>query len=150
MTLNAKEVSDKLLQKPPFQFVDKAIDYVPGKSCTGIKVVSANESYFKGHFPDLPIMPGVLILETAAQTCALVMFTGKLDNVPVLIETDKFKFLKPIIPGDCMYIESTLSDRGNDFLYIFDIIIKVNNTVCAKGSLTFTYMSKDKIYEEKI
>ena len=149
MTLNTKEVYDRLSQKAPMQCVDKAIDFVPNKSCTGIKVVSSNEPFLQGHFPDNPIMPGVFIIESAAQTCALVMSSETGDLLPVLVEVEHFKLLKPIVPGDVMYIQCTKTDRGNLGLFIFDIIIKVNNTTCAKGSLIFTYIDKNKIYEEK-
>lgn len=149
MTLNSEEISKKLLQKSPFQFVDKAIDYIPGKSCTCIKAVSINEPYFLGHFPGMPIMPGVLIIESAAQTCSLVMYKQDTLAVPVLAETEDFKFLKPIVPGDVMVIESKLTDRGNNYLYMFDVQVKVNNTICAKGRLTFTYTSEENIYKEK-
>lgn len=67
------EVNSILKQKPPFQMVDRIDELVEGKSAIGIKCVSSNEGFFVGHFPGQPIMPGVLLIEAFAQTCALVM-----------------------------------------------------------------------------
>lgn len=91
----------------PFLFIDRILDLVPGEWVTGVKNVTANEPFFEGHFPDHPIMPGVLVIEAMGQTGGvlllntaanpdekLVYFTG-LDNV---------KFRKPVLPGDQLYI----------------------------------------------
>ncbi len=149
ITLNVKEVSKRLLQKYPILLIDKAEDFIPFESCTGIKAVSINEPYFQGHFPGMPIMPGSLIIEAAAQTCALVLSNAELTNVPALVQVEKFKILKPIIPGDVAKFYCKKSEKSGDYLSIFEVLVKVNNTICAKGALNFAFISETNLYTEK-
>ncbi|MBR4598892.1 MAG: hypothetical protein IKO39_02450, partial [Treponema sp.] len=71
--MNIFEISEKIAQRPPFQMFERVLELKPGESATGIKNVSVNEPYFMGHFPGTPIMPGVLIVESCAQLCSLVI-----------------------------------------------------------------------------
>ena len=71
--MNIYEISERIAQRPPFQMVEKVLELVPNESATGNKNVSVNEPYFMGHFPGAPIMPGVLIVESCAQLCSLVI-----------------------------------------------------------------------------
>jgi len=71
--LNIEEIKKLIPQKYPFLLVDRVLDLKAGESCTGIKNVSANEPFFQGHFPDKPIMPGVLIVEAMAQVGAVAI-----------------------------------------------------------------------------
>ena len=71
--MNIYEISEKIAQRPPFQMIEKVTELVPNESAVGIKNVSVNEPYFTGHFPGTPIMPGVLIVESCAQLCSLVI-----------------------------------------------------------------------------
>ena len=85
--MNINEINKRIKQRPPFQMIEKVIEWNPGESATGIKNVSINEPYFMGHFPDAPIMPGVLIIESCAQLCSLVFDTegGNPDVIYVLL-----------------------------------------------------------------
>lgn len=92
----------------PMLMVDRVVDLVPGESAVGIKNVTINESFFQGHFPEKPVMPGVLIVEAMAQTAAvLVVHTlgasaeGKL---VYFMTIDNCRFRKPVVPGDTMRI----------------------------------------------
>lgn len=93
--------------RPPFLMIDKVVDIVPGQSGTGIKNVSINEPFFQGHFPDNPIMPGVLQIEAMAQTAGYVILTAYSENEAknkgvLFMTVDGVKFRAPVFPGDVL------------------------------------------------
>lgn len=147
--MNIIEINKRIKQRPPFQMVERVLDVVPGESVTALKNVSVNEPYFMGHFPDAPIMPGVLVIESAAQACSLAIEADGTDEstIYVLLKVKDFKFVKPIIPGDTMIIncKKTMGSAG---LYSFAVTITVNDKVRAKGELMFTAVDKETIYAE--
>ena len=147
--MNIIEINKRIKQRPPFQMVERLLDVVPGESVTALKNVSVNEPYFMGHFPDAPIMPGVLVIESAAQACSLAIEADGTDEstIYVLLKVKDFKFVKPIIPGDTMIIncKKTMGSAG---LYSFAVTISVNDRVRAKGELMFTAVDKETIYAE--
>lgn len=101
------EIKDFLPHRYPFLLIDKVKDVISGESAVGIKCVTSNEQFFQGHFPGNPIMPGVLIIESLAQTAAIVVldFLQMKDaNKKVYFMTiEEARFRKPVIPGD--YLE---------------------------------------------
>ncbi len=148
--MNLMEINKRIKQRPPFQMIEKVIELEPDKRAVGIKNVSVNEPYFTGHFPDFPIMPGVLVTEACAQLCSLVIDPEKSNDpnvIFVLLKIKDFKFIKPVLPGDTLVIEvnKTLDSSG---LYEFSAAVKVEDTVKAKGSLMFTAVDKNNIYGE--
>lgn len=147
--MNIIEINKRIKQRPPFQMVERVLDVVPGEYVTALKNVSVNEPYFMGHFPDAPIMPGVLVIESAAQACSLAIEADGTDEstIYVLLKVKDFKFVKPIIPGDTMIIncKKTMGSAG---LYSFAVTISVNDKVRAKGELMFTAVDKESIYAE--
>lgn len=147
--MNIIEINKRIKQRPPFQMVERVLDVVPGESVTALKNVSVNEPYFMGHFPDAPIMPGVLVIESSAQACSLAIEADGTDEstIYVLLKVKDFKFVKPIIPGDTMIIncKKTMGSAG---LYSFAVTISVNDKVRAKGELMFTAVDKETIYAE--
>lgn len=147
--MNIYEISQKIAQRPPFQMIERVLELKPGESAVGIKNVSVNEPYFMGHFPGTPIMPGVLIVEACAQLCSLVIEKDEKaleDNLYVLLKIDGFKFVKPVIPGDQLVI-TVNKTKGGGVLVGFDAVVKVGDTVFAKGSLTFTTIPKTAVEE---
>ena len=145
--MNIFEVSEKIAQRPPFQMIEKVLELVPNECATGIKNVSVNEPYFAGHFPGMPIMPGVLVVESCAQLCSLVIDKSAEDlesKLYVLLKIDGFKFVKPVIPGDRLEITVTKT-KGGGVLVGFDCAVSVDGTVCAKGALTFTTIPKKAV-----
>lgn len=150
--MNIDWVNTKIKQRPPFQMIEKVTEYEAGESATGIKNVSVNEPYFVGHFPSAPIMPGVLIIESCAQLCSIVMTEGDVGDddgvLYVLLKVDGFKFVKPVIPGDTLVINVKKTRAGGP-LVVFDATVKVGDTLCAKGSMTFTVTDKAAIYADK-
>ena len=105
--MNISEVQKRIKQRPPFQMIEKVLEVEDGEYAKGIKCVSVNEPYFAGHFPDAPIMPGVLVIEACAQLCSITMESQGTedDKIYVLLKCEEFKFLRPVIPGDCLEIE---------------------------------------------
>jgi 3-hydroxyacyl-[acyl-carrier-protein] dehydratase len=93
----------------PFLLIDRVTDIDPGARATGIKNVTFNEPHFQGHFPKVPIMPGVLIVEAMAQTAAVMVgLTGKMvdnDFLVYFMSIDKCRFRRKVIPGDVLRLE---------------------------------------------
>lgn len=148
--MNLPEINKKIKQRPPFQMIERVTELEPGVSATGIKCVSVNEPYFMGHFPDAPIMPGVLLIESAAQLCSLVFApedaAADENKLYVLLKVKDFKFLKPVIPGDKLTI-SVKVVMASAAAYEFSAVISVDGTVKAKGNMLFTAMDKSSVYE---
>lgn len=147
--MNINDINKKIRQRPPFQMIEKVIELEPNVSATGIKNVSVNEPYFMGHFPDSPIMPGVLVIECCAQLSSLVIDSDgvKEGQIYVLLKVDNFKFIKPVIPGDTLVI-TVKKSKVLGPLTSFDAVVKVDDVIYAKGSMTFTSVSKETIYGE--
>lgn len=145
--MNLLEINKRIRQRPPFQMIERITALEPGKSATGIKCVSVNEPYFQGHMPGLPIMPGVLLIESAAQLCSLVIEADGSDasKVYVLLKVRDFKFLKPVIPGDRLELHAELL-RGGAGAYTFTVTVNCDGQVRAKGELMFTSVAEDAIY----
>ena len=147
--MNINEVQKRIKQRPPFQMIKKVLEVEDGEYAKGIKCVSVNEPYFAGHFPDAPIMPGVLVIEACAQLCSITMESQGTedDKIYVLLKCEEFKFLRPVIPGDCLEIE-VRKESGGAGLVKFNAKVTVDGKVKAKGILAFTSMNKEDIYNQ--
>uniref|UniRef100_J3M7I5 3-hydroxyacyl-[acyl-carrier-protein] dehydratase n=1 Tax=Oryza brachyantha TaxID=4533 RepID=J3M7I5_ORYBR len=108
--MDINQIRDILPHRFPFLLVDRVIDYKPGECAVGIKNVTINDNFFPGHFPERPIMPGVLMVEAMAQVGGLVMLQpevgGSRENFFAGI--DKVRFRKPVIAGDTLIMRMTL------------------------------------------
>lgn len=109
--LKIDEIFKSIPHRYPMLLVDRILELIPGKYCVGIKNVSINEAFFEGHYPGMPIMPGVLIVEAMAQAgCVMLLreeaYKGK---VPLIGAIDKVKFKRPVVPGDQLRSEVTLA-----------------------------------------
>ena len=147
--MNINEVQKRIKQRPPFQMIEKVLEVEDGEYAKGIKCLSVNEPYFAGHFPDAPIMPGVLVIEACAQLCSITMESQGTedDKIYVLLKCEEFKFLRPVIPGDCLEIE-VRKESGGAGLVKFNAKVTVDGKVKAKGILAFTSMNKEDIYNQ--
>ena len=107
-SLDVDQIKRLIPHRAPFLFIERLTDIVPNESAVGHKCVSYNEPHFQGHFPDFPVMPGVLIVEAMAQTAgALVMHSIGLPSANRLVyfmTIDKARFRRPVRPGDVLRI----------------------------------------------
>jgi 3-hydroxyacyl-[acyl-carrier-protein] dehydratase len=116
------EILARIPHRYPFLLVDRAEQYRPHQSIVGIKCVTANEPFFQGHFPDYPVMPGVLIVEALAQTGAVLMSKSlEVDTrgkTILFMSVDNCRFRQPVRPGDVirMHVE-VLRARGDVFKF---------------------------------
>ena len=136
--LNKEEIKNIIPQRDPFLMIDEVEEYVPGESAIAYKNVTAQEWYFKGHFPGNPIMPGVLIAESLAQTGAVAILSmneNKGKNA-LFGGIDKMKFKKMVLPGDRLKLEVRIIKRKGP-IGVGEAIATVNENIVAKGELTF-------------
>ena len=105
-TFTVQEIRELLPHRYPFALVDRIIDYVPGQKAVGIKNVTINEPFFPGHIPSLPLMPGVLIVESMAQVggVVLTLLPGMKGVFFAFAGIDKVRFRRPVVPGDQLII----------------------------------------------
>ena len=117
--LNVKEILNYLPHRYPFLLVDRIVEIDKDRKIVGIKNVSYNEIFFQGHFPDHPVMPGVLICEALAQVGAIFAHNarGGMDGNKLFVLTglDKVKFKRPVEPGDQLRLELTCLKRRGSF-----------------------------------
>ena len=116
--IDRQRIMEMIPHRDPFLMIDRVIDVVTNERATGLKNVSADEYYFRGHFPARPVMPGVLIIEAMAQTAAvLVVHTlgpaseGKL---VYFMSVDSARFRRPVVPGNVIHVQVCKQrNRGN-------------------------------------
>lgn len=133
------EVLNHLPHRYPFLLIDRVVECIPGKSLVALKNVTYNEPFFQGHFPQRPIMPGVLILEALAQATGILAFrtteTRPTQNVLYFfVGIDKARFKQPVEPGDQLILEVDLVRRMRD-LWKFSAQAKVDGKVVASAEL---------------
>ena len=129
----------------PFLMVDRILSYEPQKSAIGIKNVSIGEPYFQGHWPDMPVMPGVLIIEAMAQVSSVLIFgeenvEGKL---PFFMGIDKAKFRRSVQPGDQLFIECELLRLRKRAAKV-KAVAKVDGKVVAEAEMMFGLLPSEK------
>ena len=111
--LDKEGIKNIIPQRDPFLMIDEVEEFVPGESCTAYKNVSEDEYYFKGHFPGNPIMPGVLIVESLAQTGAVAILSMEENKGRNALfgGIDKLRFKKQVVPGDRLKLEVKIIKR---------------------------------------
>jgi len=133
-----EEIKKILPHREPFLLIDKIIEVVDGEKAVAQKNVTYNEYFFSGHFPDNPVMPGVLILEALAQTGAFAILKEKTFNGKTAYFGDlkNVKFKKVVVPGDVLILETKITKiKGN--IGIGEGIAYVDGKVAAKATMTF-------------
>lgn len=140
--LNKEEIKKIIPQREPFLMIDEVEEYTPGESAIAYKNVDENEWYFKGHFPGNPIMPGVLITESLAQTGAVAILSMEENQGKNALfgGIDKMKFKKMVIPGDRLKLEVRIIKKKGP-IGIGEAIATVNEKVVARGELTFAVVN---------
>lgn len=141
--MDIKDIQNLLPHRYPFLLVDRIIQMETGTKAVGIKNVTINEEFFQGHFPNHPIMPGVLIIEALAQVAGiLALHSGAVTGKAVyFLSIERAKFRKPVVPGDQLKLEvSILQQRGN--VWKFSGNAFVEDKIAAESE--FTAMVADK------
>lgn len=143
--LNIDEILRYLPHRYPLLLVDKVLDYVPDQSIKALKNVTVNEPHFTGHFPDFPVMPGVLIVEAMAQVGGILAFQSTAEDQEFLVYftgIDGVRFRKPVRPGDQLIFELTcLRRRGH--MWRFKGEAFVDDELVCEGTLMATLVPKD-------
>ena len=142
-TIDIMRIMEMIPHRYPFLMIDRVIDLVPDQSAVGIKNVTINENHFQGHFPRQPVMPGVLIIESMAQTAAvLVVETLKGDAAGKLVyfmTIEEGRFRKPVVPGDTLHVHVTkLRHRAN--VWKFSGEARVNGVLMAEARFSAMIM----------
>lgn len=139
MVIEITEIRKYLPHAYPFLLVDRVVDFVEGESILGYKNVTVNEEFFNGHFPGLPIMPGVLITEALAQVSGILGFKSMNKTVAdgtmyLFAGSDKMRFKRQVIPGDQLMLESRVVSvkRG---IWKFDVKASVEGQLACSGSI---------------
>jgi 3-hydroxyacyl-[acyl-carrier-protein] dehydratase len=142
--LGLDRIKQMIPHREPFLMIERVVDLMPGVSAVGVKNVTGREDYFRGHFPSRPLMPGVLIIETMAQTAAvLVVHTlgptaeGKL---VYFMSVEKARFRKPVVPGDALRVK-VVCERNRGAVWKFVGTATVGENRIAEA--TFTAMIVD-------
>ena len=110
-------IMEMIPHRYPFLMIDRVVDVMPDRSAIGIKNVSINEHYFQGHFPKQPVMPGVLIIESMAQTAAVLVVEtlegAAAGKIVYFMPVEDGRFRKPVFPGDQLQVKvSKIRSRG--------------------------------------
>lgn len=138
-TIDIKRIMEMIPHRYPILLVDRILEMTPGQSAVALKNVTMNEPHFQGHFPGVPVMPGVLIVEAMAQTAALVVVEdmGKSaeGRIVYFMTIENARFRKPVVPGDSLHIhvEKTQA-RAN--VWKFKGVARVGDKVCAEASFS--------------
>ena len=145
LPINVEQIQELLPHRYPFLLVDRVIDIVPDVSVVGIKNVTINEPHFQGHFPEQPVMPGVLIVEAMAQTAGAICIRSLGASKPSLVyflTIDNAKFRKPVVPGDQLKIHvKKIKKRGN--LLKFACEAMVEGTKVAEAEISAMMVTGD-------
>lgn len=137
--MDVNEIRNFLPHRYPFALVDRVVELEPGESITAYKNVTINEPFFNGHFPDQPIMPGVLIIEAMAQVTGLLGFRTmgeepQDDTLYMLVAVNKARFKAKVIPGDQLMMHATIKKRKG-MMWVFDVQATVDGKVAASAEL---------------
>lgn len=135
--LSITDIQKLLPHRYPFLMVDRILSVEKNKKVIGLKNVTINEPYFEGHFPDEPIMPGVLILETMAQTGGFIFdIEGARGYVAGI---NKAKFLRAVLPGDQLIVEMELEQQLGAMGKVKGVV-KVENVKVAEAEITYRFV----------
>ncbi|MBU0570425.1 MAG: 3-hydroxyacyl-ACP dehydratase FabZ [Candidatus Omnitrophica bacterium] len=145
-TMKIKELMGLIPHRYPFLLIDRVIDYEEWKWIKAIKNLTINESFFQGHFPREPIMPGVLIIEAMAQAggiLALMSSKGK-EKLAFFMTIDNVKFRKPVVPGDQLILNVAIVKVVRSNIVKTHGEATVDGELVAQGDLMFSVVDKEK------
>ena len=140
--MDIDEIRQLLPHRYPFLLVDRVLEYAPGKRLVALKNVTCNEPYFSGHFPQKPVMPGVLIIEAMAQATGLLAMKTvpdlpSRDQLYYFVGIDRARFKRSVHPGDQLVLEVILNRRKRG-IWMFSGTAKVDDAIVATAELMCT------------
>ena len=147
LNFDITRIMDFLPHRYPFLLVDRVVECVVNDYIRSYKNITMNEPFFQGHFPGMPIMPGVLIMEALAQSGALVIAPGLEDldhKIFLFTGMDKVRFRRRVVPGDRLEMECRLT-RQKMMLYKMEARALVNGEVAAEAEMTAALMEKKEM-----
>jgi 3-hydroxyacyl-[acyl-carrier-protein] dehydratase len=135
-----EEIRELLPHRYPFALLDRIIDYVPGKSAVGLKNVTINEPFFAGHIPALPLMPGVLIVESMAQVGGVILtqLPGMKGKFFAFAGIDKTRFRRPVVPGDQLIMTVELLSFKMNRIAKMQGSARVDDQLVAEAEMMFS------------
>ena len=145
--INIDQIKKLIPHRAPFLLIDRVEHVVLDSEATGIKMVSGNEPYFAGHFPDFPVMPGVLIVEALAQTASVMVAVTvpdlTKDKLVFFTTVEKAKFRQPVRPGDCVKLHVAKSiNKGQ--LWKFSGKASVDGKIVAEADFGAMIVDPDR------
>ena len=148
VSLNQNQIKEYIPHREPFLFIDELIDIKKLKKATGVKTFTLNDNFFKGHFPEQPVVPGVILVEMMAQTAAaLIAYSIKeetFDKIVYLMNIDNTKFRKPVFPNEKIFAKvNALRSKGRVWKFEGKIFDDKDNII-AESVWCATIMDKDK------
>lgn len=148
VTMDIGRILSLLPHRYPFLLVDKVTECESGKSLVAIKNVTINEPFFQGHFPHLPVMPGVLILEALAQASGVLAFSSVEDGPDhqatfMLVAIDKARFRRPVVPGDQLVLRVACQRKIRD-IWRFTGVAEVDGNKVASAEIMVAPSAQDK------
>jgi 3-hydroxyacyl-[acyl-carrier-protein] dehydratase len=147
-TLNQEEIKEYIPHREPFLFIDQLTDIEKLKKATGVKTFTQNDYFFQGHFPEQPVVPGVILVEMMAQTAAaLIAYSIKeetFDKIVYLMNIDNTKFRKPVFPNEKIFANvNALRSKGR--VWKFEgILVDGKNDKIAESIWCATIMDKNQ------
>tara|TARA_A100001011_G_C14146325_1_gene772027 strand:- start:161 stop:613 length:453 start_codon:yes stop_codon:yes gene_type:complete len=148
VSLNQNQIKEYIPHREPFLFIDELIDIKKLKKATGVKTFTLNDNFFKGHFPEQPVVPGVILVEMMAQTAAaLIAYSIKeetFDKIVYLMNIDNTKFRKPVFPNEKIFSKvNALRSKGRVWKFEGELLDEKDNKI-AESIWCATIMDKDK------
>ncbi|WP_421866839.1 3-hydroxyacyl-ACP dehydratase FabZ [Motiliproteus sp.] len=137
--MDVKEIREYLPHRYPFLLVDRVVELTVGESIVAYKNVTINEPFFNGHFPDHPVMPGVLIVEAMAQAAGILGFktmgkTPQDGSIYYFVGSDKLRFKRPVVPGDQLRLEATIVSEKRG-IWKFDVKSTVDGDLVSSAQI---------------
>jgi len=148
--IKVEDILKFLPHRYPFLLIDRVIDIQPGKSIVAVKNVTCNESFFEGHFPEVKIMPGVLIVEALAQAGGVLLYHSLADPLKkfvVLSKIQNAKFRKMVTPGDQLRLEAEIVKLRPRFCHVRGKAL-VSGEVVAEGEILASIVDLEDLHEQ--